>query len=170
MTASHQQSGTRPRPDAAARPVSSAGPSVDSEITWLLHRAAQRMRAATGEQAQKHGIGMRDYIVLSALHLTPNLTQVELAKTLGLDKTTLMTLLDRLEDTGLVVRRSDPNDRRSRIPQITKAGNALRGKVSRACERVEAAVLDGVNPEEVALLRQLLFTIIGDSTDRGSCL
>lgn len=136
----------------------------------LLHRAAQRLHAATEEQAQKHGIGMRDYIVLSALHLTPSLTQVELTKTLGLDKTTLMTLLDRLEGAGLVMRRTDPNDRRARIPQITKTGNALRIRVSRSFERVEGAVLDGVSPEQVALLRQLLFTNIGDTADRGSCL
>jgi len=170
MTVQSRKSGIRPRPDAVAGKRSSAGPSVDSEITWLLHRAAQRMRFATGEQAEKHGIGMRDYIVLSALHLTPNLTQVELAKTLGLDKTTLMTQLDRLEGAGLVVRRSDPHDRRARIPEITTTGNTLRAEVARACERVEAAVLDGVSPEQVRLLRQLLFAIIGDTEDRGSCL
>lgn len=158
------------RPAASERRPSSAGPSVDSEITWLLHRAAQRVRAATGDQAEKHGIGMRDYIVLSALHLTPNLTQVELAKTLGLDKTTLMTQLDRLERAGLVVRRSDPHDRRARIPEITTKGNALRAKVARDCERVEAAMLDGFSPKQSMLFRRMLFTIIGDTEDRGSCL
>src|SRR6202030_2066733 len=99
----------------------SLGPAVDSEITWLLHRAAQRLRSATGEQTEKHGIQLRDYIVLSALDKTPHLTQVELAKALGLDKTTLMSQLDRLERTGLVVRHSDPRDRRTRIPEITEA-------------------------------------------------
>jgi DNA-binding MarR family transcriptional regulator len=116
----------------APSPASAPRPSADSEITWLLHRAAQRMRGATGEQAEKHGIQLRDYIVLSALDKTPDLTQVELAKALGLDKTTLMSQLDRLERMGLVVRRSDPRDRRTRIPEITQAGNALRAKVASA--------------------------------------
>jgi len=126
-------------PDRAERTASSTGPSADSEITWLLHRAAQRMRSATGEQAERHGIALRDYIVLSALHLTPNLTQVELAKTLGLDKTTLMSQLDRLEQRGLVVRRSDLRDRRARIPEITAQGQTVRARVARACADVEAA-------------------------------
>ena len=73
------------------------------------------MRGATGEQAEKHGIQLRDYIVLSAVDKTPNVTQGELGKALGLDKTTLMSQLDRLERMGLVVRRSDPRDRRARI-------------------------------------------------------
>ena len=148
----------------------SLGPAVDSELTWLLHRAAQRLRSATGEQAERHGIQLRDYIVLSALDKTPNFTQVELAKALGLDKTTLMSQLDRLERIGLVVRRSDPRDRRARIPEITEAGISLRAKVASASSRVEAAALNGFSQDQVYLFRQMLFGIIGDSQDRGSCL
>ena len=150
--------------------VGSLGPSVDSEITWLLHRAAQRLRSATNERAEQHGLQLRDYIVLSALDKTPNLTQVELGKALGLDKTTLMGQLDRLEGLGLVVRRPDPRDRRARIPEITAAGNALRETVASACDAVEAAALNSFSRDQVQLFRRMLFDIIGDSEDRGSCL
>lgn len=145
-------------------------PSVESELTWLLHRAAQRLRSATGEQAEVHGVQLRDYIVLSALHKTPNLTQIELGKALGLDKTTLMTQLDRLQRMGLVVRRNDPRDRRARIPEITVAGNDLRATVAEACLSVEAAAVQRYSPDEVLTLRRMLFDIIGESEDRGSCL
>jgi MarR family transcriptional regulator, organic hydroperoxide resistance regulator len=128
------------------------------------------MRGATGEQAEQHGIQLRDYIVLSALDKTPNLTQVELGKALGLDRTTLMSQLDRLERTGLVVRRSDPRDRRTRIPEITEAGNTLRAEVASACDRVEAAVLNSFSQGQLQTFRRMLFDIIGDSEDRGSCL
>jgi DNA-binding MarR family transcriptional regulator len=163
-------SSARHAPDRAAPGHASMGPSADSEITWLLHRAAQRMRAVTGEQADKHGIQLRDYIVLSALDKTPDLTQAELGKALGLDRTTLMTQLDRLERMGLVVRRSDPRDRRIRIPEITEAGNHLRMKVASACDGTEAAALSRFSQEHVRIFRQMLFDIIGDSEDRGSCL
>jgi len=69
------QSLSSPAPDAAG-----PAPSLDSEITWLLHRAAQRMHGATGEVAEQHGLSLRDYIVLSALDKTPGLTQGELGK------------------------------------------------------------------------------------------
>ncbi len=158
-----QQAGTLPGPPRL-------GPSVDSEITWLLHRAAQRMRGATGEEAEKYGIQLRDYIVLSALDKAPGLTQIELGRALGLDKTTLMSQLDQLERMGLVVRRSDPRDRRARIPEITRAGNALRAKVAGSCSSAEAAAVDGFGPDQVQLFREMLTAIIGDSEDRGSCL
>jgi MarR family transcriptional regulator, organic hydroperoxide resistance regulator len=146
------------------------GPAVDSEITWLLHRAAQRMRTATGEQAEAHGIQLRDYIVLSALDKMPSLTQSELGQALGLDKTTLMSQLDRLERMGLVVRRADPRDRRARIPHITKEGHAMRTKVARACDEVETAAMRTFSQSNIRTLRRMLLTIIGDSADPGSCL
>jgi DNA-binding MarR family transcriptional regulator len=159
-------------PTAAAPALDAAGPSpsVDSEITWLLHRAAQRMRGATGESAEKHGLSMRDYIVLSALGKAPGLTQAVLGKSLGLDKTTLMSQLDRLESRNLVVRHADPRDRRLRIPVITEEGEALRATVADACAAIEDSVLSSFDPHQVQAFRRMLFAIIGDSEDRGSCL
>lgn len=145
-------------------------PDRDSEITWLLHRAAQRMHVTTGEQAQKHGLQLRDHIVLSALHKGPGLTQKELGRSIGLDKTTLMSQLDRLERAGLVVRHPDPNDRRARVPEITPAGEELRAKVAKDGAEAERAALATFPPDDVATLRRMLFEIIGDSEDPGSCL
>jgi MarR family transcriptional regulator, organic hydroperoxide resistance regulator len=159
-----------PGRDSTDPGATSAGPGIDSEITWLLHRAAQRMRTATGEQAEKHGIQLRDHIVLSALHKTPDLTQIELGKALGLDKTTLMSQLDRLESAGLIERHSDPRDRRARIPQITETGEVVRSSVADASEQVEAAALQTFSGEQVALFQRMLFEIIGESNDPGSCL
>ena len=145
-------------------------PTLDSELTWLLHRAAQHMHNLTGEQAGRHGLTLREYIVLSALNKTPGLTQNELGRALSLDKTTLMNQLDGLERRGLVVRRSAPADRRLRIPEITGSGEAVRARVAEAGAGVEAAVLAGFGQDQIAALRRMLFAIIGDSEDRGSCL
>ena len=147
-----------------------AGPTMDSEITWLLHRAAQRMHVVTGEQAEKHGLQLRDHIVLSALHKTPGLTQVELAKTLGLDKTTLMSQLDRLENRNLITRRPAPGDRRVRIPAITTTGETLRAQVAAASTEAEHKALSNFTARDTDTFRRMLFELIGDSTDPGSCL
>ena len=158
-------------PGELVRPrASSAAPDIDSEITWLLHRSAQRLRTATGEQAEARGIALRDYIVLSALHKTPGLTQIELGKSLGLDKTTLMSQLDGLERAGFIERHTDPRDRRARLPRITAAGEAVRSEVADASDQVEAAALDGFSTRDVALFRRMLVEIIGVTSDPGSCL
>jgi DNA-binding MarR family transcriptional regulator len=128
------------------------------------------MRAVTGEQAARHGLQLRDYIVLSALDKTPSLSQGELGKALGLDKTTLMSQLDGLERRGLVVRHAHPRDRRLRVPAITEEGQRLRATVADACDAAEASALTGFDRQQIQDLRRMLFAIIGDSEDRGSCL
>jgi DNA-binding MarR family transcriptional regulator len=145
-------------------------PTPDSDLTWLLHRAAQRMRAAIGHEAERHGLHLRDYIVISALCMQANLTQLELGKALGLDKTTLMLLLDRLEKKRLVTRRPDPRDRRARIPEVTSAGRAVRGKVATACADVEAKMVAGFASGGQRSLRIMLCQLIGEGEDKGSCL
>lgn len=145
-------------------------PALDSEITWLLHRAAQRLRSVTSEQAEKGGLQLRDYIVLSALHKSPGLTQVELAKELGLDKTTLMSQLDGLESANLVERKTDPSDRRARIPEITAAGESARAWVAQQSEEAEQTALASFDSADIRTFRHMLVEIIGDSEDPGSCL
>jgi DNA-binding MarR family transcriptional regulator len=81
-----------------------------------------------------------------------------------------MSQLDRLERRGLVVRHNAPHDRRLRIPVITETGETLRATVAEASAAVEASVLDGFSQDHIRSLRQMLFAIIGDSQDRGSCL
>jgi len=56
---------------------------------------AHRDRQAGGE----HGMQLLDYIALSVRDMTPNLTQLELVKALGLDRTTLITQLDWLKQS-----------------------------------------------------------------------
>jgi DNA-binding MarR family transcriptional regulator len=102
--------------------------------------------------------------------MNADLTQIELAKFLGLDKTTLMSQLDGLERMGLVLRRNDPHDRRRRIPEMTEAGDTLRQRVAAACVAVEAAALRGLTQEQGQAFRRMLVDIIGDSDDPGSCL
>jgi MarR family transcriptional regulator, organic hydroperoxide resistance regulator len=142
------------------------------DLTWLLHRAAQNMRIALDEAAREHGLaGARDWIVLAALSAGPRQTQLALAHSLGVDKTTMTSLLDRLEARGLLTRYTDSNDRRARIPALTEEGRRVQAEVTSARDRVEASLLATFSPQERHLLRELLSRLAGDETSAsGSCI
>jgi len=145
----------------------------DADLTWLLHRAAQRMRAALDDAARSHGLtGARDWLVLSAIRTGPPETQLALAHAVGLDKTTLTSLLDRLEARGLVTRALGSNDRRARIPSLTAAGMSVQRRVARARDETEAAVLCDFSDGERQSLRDLLARLAdGDGRKPpGSCI
>lgn len=143
--------------------------SQPADLTWLLHRAAQRMRAALDQVARTHGLsGVRDWIVLSALIAEAGRTQLTLGHALGLDKTTLTSLLDRLESDGLIVRSLNPHDRRARIPEITVAGRRVQARVTRARDHAEDELLKAFSAREQQLLRDLLTRLAAGQ--HGDCL
>jgi DNA-binding MarR family transcriptional regulator len=94
--------------------------------------------------------------VLTAIDVSPRQTQLALGRSLGVDKTTLTLLLDRLEAAGLVTRGLDIHDRRARIPMLTAAGRDIQREVAAERDRVEAELLASFSPQERRLLRDLL--------------
>ncbi len=130
------------------------------------------MRTALDEAAQAHGLsGARDWLVLSALSAGPRQTQLALAHSLGVDKTTMTSLLDRMEARGLITRCTDSHDRRARIPELTADGRRVEAEVTGARDRVEADLLATFTPHEQYLLRDLLARLAGESDKAtGSCI
>jgi MarR family transcriptional regulator, organic hydroperoxide resistance regulator len=160
--------------NAAASPCDAAA-DAKSDLTWLLHRCAQRMRGVFDEAARGHGLqGARDWIVLSAIAAGPRQPQLALAQSLGLDKTTMTSLLDRLEAAGLVTRCTDSRDRRARIPELTEAGVRVQHELIEARDRAEAAALSQFTADERRVLRAMLNRLAEGPPDDpkavGSCM
>jgi len=138
------------------------------DLTWLLHRAAQNMRGALDEVARAHGLSdARDWMVLSALTTGPRQTQLALAHSLSLDKTTMTSVLDRMEARGLVTRSTDRHDRRARIPELTADGRRVQAEVTQARDAVEASLLGMFSAREQELLRELLARLT--QVEPGEC-
>ena len=96
--------------------------------------------------------------------------QTDLARALDIESTSLVRLLDVLEQGGLVARVSDPADRRSKRISITPAGTKLYRQVYAVAEAVGAEVLDAVSESERTLclsiferIEQALGSRAGDS-------
>jgi DNA-binding MarR family transcriptional regulator len=135
-------------------------PACPKDLTWLLHKAANRMRADLDRLAVEAGLNdVRDWIVLASLTDGAQCTQLELSRLLGLDKTTLIAVLDRLEQRGLIVRTADPSDRRVRIPRITDAGRRVQATFAVDRDAAEEKLLTGIEPDQRALLVTLLTQI-----------
>ena len=170
LAAANDPCGSATAAEAAAAAAVVSDPDRP-DLTWLLHRAAQHMRAGLDEAARAHGLtGARDWIVLSALAAGPRQTQLALAQSLGLDKTTMTSLLDRMESRGLITRATDSHDRRARIPELTGEGRRVQAEVTSARDRVEAGLLSGFTADEQSQLRGLLTRLTVAPADHGSCI
>src|SRR4051794_40437556 len=83
-------------------------------------------------------------------------TMQELAKLLGLDKSSVSGLVDRAERRGLVARVPSAADRRSVLVSLTDEGRALAAQVQAGFEADVTAMLDRLTPADQASLSRLV--------------
>lgn len=83
------------------------------------------MRNYIDHRAKERGTTRAQWIVLFRLRQNEGLSQVDLAEVLELQPISLVRLLDRLVEHGLLERRHDPKDRRANRLFLTAKGKKL---------------------------------------------
>ena len=119
---------------------------LTSDLGWLLSRVSHALATESTAALEESGISPRGHSVLAAA-MTGEYAQTELARMVGLDKTTMVVTVDDLEAQGLVERRPSKSDRRARLIKVTKEGRRRVEVADGVLDRVREDVL-GALPEE----------------------
>ncbi|WP_170159962.1 MarR family winged helix-turn-helix transcriptional regulator [Frondihabitans australicus] len=119
------------------------GPLRD-DLGWALRAISIAFQERAGAAVVDIPSGPRGYLVLLAISGDETPSQLQLAQTLGLDKTRMTYLIDDLEAAGLVTRAPDPADRRARLTSLTPDGRRTLAKAKEAITAVEDDLLGGV--------------------------
>ena len=139
------------------------------DLGWLLSRASHALTTHLTAAMEGIGLSPRARCVLSGA-TTGEHTQIELARAIGLDKTTMVVTLDELESAGLVERRPSKTDRRARVIAVTPAGQRKLREAEVVAARVQAEVLDSLSRREGdALLTALEKLVSGRLADTAVC-
>jgi DNA-binding MarR family transcriptional regulator len=88
-------------------------PTLERSFGFLIHDVSRLLRKRFDRRAQSLGMTRAQWSVIAHLHRNEGVNQSTLADTLDIQKITLARLVDRLEQSGWVVRRPDPADRRA---------------------------------------------------------
>jgi DNA-binding MarR family transcriptional regulator len=132
------------------------GPHLRRRLGYLLKHALLELDRLHEELLAPAGIGARELAVLLLLDGREPESQQQAAQRLGVDRTTMVALLDALEDKGLVTRRPDLVDRRRNVVVLTDTGRATLRQATSASDEAERRLLAVLNDDEAALLRSLL--------------
>jgi DNA-binding MarR family transcriptional regulator len=148
------------RPPVTA-PAATGNPGID-DLTWLAYRAAEALGEAFNKVSRDAGLAdLRDWLVLALISGDgQQRTQLQIATQLGIDKSTLVPLLDRLERDGLIVRTVSERDRRARIPQATPAGVAMVKTVAIARDAAINDRLAAIPASQRASFHSMLWSIV----------
>jgi DNA-binding MarR family transcriptional regulator len=135
-------------------------PVVHARLGYLLKHAQQRLAELTGPALAPHGITGRELAVLMSIDDLVPLSQQDVASRLRVDRTTMVTLIDDLEDKGLVERRADAEDRRRNVVVLTGAGQATMAEGVQAAEAAEQRFLSKLSAADVASLKAALQALV----------
>jgi len=146
------------QPSLAATRAKSAPlpPSLSRWTGYLMGRAAQQCRDYFDALAEPLGVKARHFSVLALLGEDKPHSQIEMSERLGVDRNTMVLLLDDLEALGLVTRRRDPRDRRAHLVSLTESGYDALGRITEMGRRTNDEVFAPLSADERAQLHALL--------------
>ena len=113
-----------------------AGKALERSPSHLLHRALQLALDIYAEETGPDAITQRQYAVLAAVAVHEGLTQTDLVRATGIDRSTLADLVARMIGKGLLARERSVIDARANTVSLTPAG---REALAAATPRVAAA-------------------------------
>jgi DNA-binding MarR family transcriptional regulator len=117
---------------------------LKKQIVSQLVETSRLLRNYIDHRAKSRGTTRAQWIVLFRLREQEGLSQVDLADVLELQPISLVRLLDRLVEHGLVERRSDPRDRRANRLFLTASGRQLADDLDSLRDAIATDVFQGV--------------------------
>ena len=124
------------------------GPRV--RMLWNL------LSAKMLEALEPFGLKTGAFSTLALIAANPGCSQTELARTLGMDKSAVVPILDELEQRGLARRVRAPEDRRRHALVATEAAQPLMDQMHAAVSAVGRPIRQAMTPEEYTVLLSLV--------------
>jgi DNA-binding MarR family transcriptional regulator len=134
--------------------------SITDQLGYLLGRAHLEHRAIAERELASLGLSGKGFGALILLVREGPLSQQRLGQKQGVDRTTMVAVVDELESSGYVERRRDPRDRRAYSLHATAKGRRVLQRAAEATERAEDEFLAGLTAADRSRLKRLLRTLV----------
>jgi DNA-binding MarR family transcriptional regulator len=134
------------------------GHAVGFLLSQLGYAVTRRFRA----ELEAVALEPRHFGLLRAIAAARNLSQQMLGESLQIPASSVVALLDQLENKGLVRRRPDPADRRVRWVELTDAGRAVLEQAIGVAIGIEEALCAGLDGDQREALIATLQRVAGN--------
>jgi len=135
------------------------GSGLGASPSHLMHRVLQLALDIYSEETGANGLTQRQFAVLEAVSQKSGLTQTDLVRATGIDRSTLADLVSRMTTKGLLDREKSVVDARAKAVRLSVAGqtalDAARPKVEAADKRILSLLPKGKREGFLDLLAEL---------------
>lgn len=135
----------------------STPPEPMGELTsFLLNWVASRSRAAFADALGEMGLRPQQFAAMTMIDAHPGMAQQELVAATNIDPSTMVAMLDGLEEAALAERRPHASDRRKHALHLTAAGVRTLNSARAAATAMQEEVFGRLEAEEFIELHRLL--------------
>jgi DNA-binding MarR family transcriptional regulator len=142
--------------------ASAAGPPPElaGRLGYLLKHAQLALAELTAAALEPFGLTGRELAVLIVLASGAPPSQQQAAQRLAVDRTTMVALVDVLEDKGLVRRHAHAEDRRRNVVELTEKGHDRLDQAGQAAQEAERRFLAPLSRKDAQRLKAALLAVI----------
>ena len=140
---------------------------MSRRLGYLFKHAAIGLAELHALALAPFGIDGRDLGVLLVIAGHEPASQQQVALRLGVDRTTMVALIDSLQDKGLLSRHPHAQDRRRNVIELTDHGKDTLHRATQASDDAERALLAPLSPPDRRRLRDALQLIVAHRTAGG---
>ena len=142
----------------AKKPKSSDG-GLSQSVTHLLHRVLQLALDFHAEASGPAGLTQRQYTVLAAAGAADGVSQSDLVRATGIDRSTLADLVARMIAKGLLERERSATDARANTVRVSEAGKLALAEGGKPAARSDERLLDLLPPKKRETFVKTLTTL-----------
>jgi MarR family transcriptional regulator for hemolysin len=129
----------------------------ENSIGFIVNRSAKMfVRALDTELRERVGVTFGQWKVIVMLVNENGSTQKEIADRLGLEGPTLIPIIDKMEEEGLVVRKVDSADRRNNRIYRTQKADELWDRMIECALKIREVSLRGIPKQDIDVTRKVL--------------
>lgn len=126
----------------------------------LIRRAHQISWAIFLDECAEFALTPVQYAALVAISAYPDTDATRVSNMIAFDRSTIGSVLDRLEKRGLIERRASETDRRQRLISLTDQGSKLLTDCKEAVDRVQNRIVGVLSRSEREIFLKLMARIV----------
>jgi MarR family transcriptional regulator, temperature-dependent positive regulator of motility len=142
-----------------AKKQKSADGGLSHSVTHLLHRVLQLALDYHAEATGPAGLTQRQYTVLAAAGAADGVSQSDLVRATGIDRSTLADLVARMIAKGLLARERSTTDARANTVRLSDAGRAALAEGGKPAAKSDERLLDLLPPKKRESFLKTLTTL-----------
>ena len=136
--------------------------SLEKSVSHLLRRAQQYSHDQFAKEVGTGALTPRQFVVLHSVSENEGLSQTDLVRRTGIDRSTLADMISRMLKKGLLARKRTKEDARANAVKITAAGRKAMNAAAAKVQKADTAVLKVIPKGKQAELMRIL-TLISDA-------